>query len=112
MAWRREEFLCFMTSDKKTLVAQERLGIMAKTSNGFLIAEKDLEIRGPGEILGTKQSGLPEFRIGNLIRDQEILERARAAAEYYLTEKASAPETKRMAKYLAETKRFGLASVG
>ena len=107
-----KSFCVLLTSDKKTLVAQERLGIMAKTSNGFLIAEKDLEIRGPGEILGTKQSGLPEFRIGNLIRDQEILEKARAAAEYYLTEKASAPETKRMAKYLAETKRFGLASVG
>jgi ATP-dependent DNA helicase RecG len=101
-----------LTSDKKTLVAQERLGIMAKTSNGFLIAEKDLEIRGPGEILGTKQSGLPEFRIGNLIRDQAILEKARAASEYYLTEKALSPETKRMAKYLAKTNRFGLASVG
>ena len=107
-----KSFCVLLTSDKKTLVAQERLGIMAKTSNGFLIAEKDLEIRGPGEILGTKQSGLPEFRIGNLIRDQAILEKARAASEYYLTEKASAPETKRMAKYLAETNRFGLASVG
>ena len=107
-----KSFCVLLTSDKKTLVAQERLGIMAKTSNGFLIAEKDLEIRGPGEILGTKQSGLPEFRIGNLIRDQAILEKARAAAEYYLTEKASSPETKRMAKYLAKTNRFGLASVG
>jgi ATP-dependent DNA helicase RecG len=107
-----KSFCVLLTTDKKTMVAQERLGIMAKTSNGFLIAEKDLEIRGPGELLGTRQSGLPEFRIGNLVRDQAILEKARVAAEYYLAEKSSAPETKQMIKYLSETKRFGLASVG
>ena len=101
-----------LTTDKKTMVARERLGIMAKTNNGFIIAEKDLELRGPGEILGTKQSGLPEFRIGNLVRDQSILEKARTAAEYYLTERASSSQTKRMKQYLADTERFGLASVG
>jgi ATP-dependent DNA helicase RecG len=85
---------------------------MAKTNNGFIIAEKDLELRGPGEILGTKQSGLPEFRIGNLVRDQSILEKARTAADYYLTERASSSQTKRMKQYLADTARFGLASVG
>jgi ATP-dependent DNA helicase RecG len=107
-----KSYCVLLTTDKKTVVAQERLGIMAKTSDGFVIAEKDLEIRGPGELLGTKQSGLPEFRIGNLVRDQSILEKARAAAEFYLTERASAAETKKMIKYLAESKRFGLASVG
>jgi ATP-dependent DNA helicase RecG len=107
-----KSFCVLLTTDKKTVVAQERLGIMAKTNNGFIIAEKDLEIRGPGEILGTKQSGLSEFRIGNLVRDQSILEKARGESEHYLTEKKSSPETKRMIKYLAETDRFGLASVG
>jgi ATP-dependent DNA helicase RecG len=107
-----KSFCVLLTTDKKTVVAQERLGIMAKTSNGFVIAERDLEIRGPGEILGTKQSGLAEFRIGNLVRDQPILEKARAASEHYLTERASSPETKRMIKYLADTDRYGLASVG
>ncbi len=107
-----KSFCVLLTTDKKTVVAQERLGIMAKTSNGFVIAEKDLEIRGPGEMLGTKQSGLPEFRIGNLVRDQAILEKARAAADHYLSEKATSPQTKRMIKYLGESKRFGLASVG
>jgi ATP-dependent DNA helicase RecG len=105
-------YCVLLTSDKQTLIARERLGIMAKTNNGFIIAEKDLEIRGPGEILGTKQSGLPEFRIGNLIRDQSILVKARAAAEFYLQERASSPETRKMIKYLADTDRFGLASVG
>ena len=107
-----KSYCVLLTTDKKTMVARERLGIMAKTNNGFIIAEKDLELRGPGEILGTKQSGLPEFRIGNLVRDQSILEKARTAAEYYLTERASSPQTKRMKKYLADTTRFGLASVG
>ena len=107
-----KSYCVLLTSDKKTMVARERLGIMSKTNNGFIIAEKDLELRGPGEILGTKQSGLPEFRIGNLVRDQSILEKARAAAEYYLTERASSPQTKRMKQYLAANARFGLASVG
>jgi ATP-dependent DNA helicase RecG len=107
-----KSYCVLLTTDKNTMVARERLGIMAKTNNGFIIAEKDLELRGPGEILGTKQSGLPEFRIGNLVRDQSILEKARAAAEYYLTERASSTQTKRMKQYLAETARFGLASVG
>lgn len=107
-----KSYCVLLTTDKKTVVAQERLGIMAKTDNGFIIAEKDLEIRGPGELLGTKQAGLPEFRIGNLVRDQSILEKARTAADFYLTERASAAETKKMIKYLAETNRFGLANVG
>src|ERR1051325_2697287 len=107
-----QSYCVLLTTDKKTMVARERLGIMAKTNNGFIIAEKDLELRGPGEILGTKQSGLPEFRIGNLVRDQSILEKARTAAEYYLTERASSSQTKRMKQYLADTERFGLASVG
>ena len=107
-----KSYCVLLTSDKKTMVARERLGIMSKTNNGFIIAEKDLELRGPGEILGTKQSGLPEFRIGNLVRDQSILEKARAAAEYYLTERSSSPQTKRMKQYLAANARFGLASVG
>jgi ATP-dependent DNA helicase RecG len=107
-----KSYCVLLTTDKNTMVARERLGIMAKTNNGFIIAEKDLELRGPGEILGTKQSGLPEFRIGNLVRDQPILEKARTAAEYYLTERASSSQTKRMKQYLADTARFGLASVG
>jgi len=107
-----KSFCVLLTTDKKTVIAEERLGIMAKTSNGFIIAEKDLEIRGPGELLGTKQAGLPEFRIGNLVRDQSILEKARGEADYYLSEKKSSAETKRMIKYLGDTDRFGLANVG
>ena len=61
-------------------VARERLKTMAGTTDGFIIAEKDLELRGPGEIFGTEQSGLPRFRFANILRDQEILGQARADA--------------------------------
>jgi len=107
-----KSFCILLTSDKKTVVAEERLGIMAQTNNGFVIAEKDLELRGPGEVLGTKQSGEAEFRIGNLVRDQSILDRARRAADYYLTNKQESPATKKMIERVVKMPRFGLASVG
>jgi len=59
---------------------QKRLEVMAGTSDGFRIAEADLEIRGPGEFLGTRQSGLPDFRVANLMRDGRVLEMARREA--------------------------------
>jgi len=106
-----KSYCILLTSDKKTAVAEERLGIMAQTSNGFIIAEKDLELRGPGELLGTKQSGLPEFRIGNIVRDQPLLEKAREEAEFYLA-KPKSVVTARMTARTKQDPRFGLAAVG
>jgi ATP-dependent DNA helicase RecG len=60
--------------------AKQRLKVLAETYDGFTIAERDLEIRGPGEFLGTRQSGLPELRVAHLIRDQRVLSEARHAA--------------------------------
>ena len=107
----KKSYCILLTSDKRTAIAEERLGVMAQTSNGFLIAEKDLELRGPGELLGTKQSGLPEFRIGNIIRDQPLLEKARAESEFYLSKEKSAV-TAKMVKRIKADPRFGLAAVG
>ncbi|HET6669259.1 MAG TPA: ATP-dependent DNA helicase RecG [Pyrinomonadaceae bacterium] len=107
-----KSYCLLLTADKKTAIAIERLGIMEQTSDGFLIAEKDLEIRGAGELLGTKQSGLPEFRVANLVRDQQILEQARREAEFYLAQRARSVETKRMIQRVQSDKRFGLAAVG
>jgi len=60
--------------------ARQRTQFMEQTSDGFKIAEFDLEMRGPGEFLGTRQSGLPGFNLANLVRDQQILQEARDAA--------------------------------
>jgi ATP-dependent DNA helicase RecG len=65
-------------------IAYRRLKAMERTSDGFRIAEIDLEIRGPGDFIGTRQSGLPDFRVANLIRDGRILEEARRAAQAWL----------------------------
>lgn len=64
--------------------AMRRLEVMESSTDGFYIAEKDLEIRGPGEFLGTKQSGIPDLRIGNIIRDRLVMQAAREEAFAYI----------------------------
>jgi ATP-dependent DNA helicase RecG len=71
---------CFLLSDPKTDEGKSRLNAMCKTQNGFEIAEYDLQLRGPGEFYGTRQSGLPDFRIADILNDVEIIAEARAAA--------------------------------
>ena len=66
--------------------AQKRLGVLRESNDGFVIAQRDLEIRGPGEVLGTKQTGIAEFKIADLIRDQHMI-----------------PEVQRLAHYLHES---------
>ncbi len=107
-----KSYCILLTSDKKTSVAEERLEILAKINDGFIIAEKDLELRGPGELLGTKQSGLPEFRIANLVRDQQFLEGARKEAEFYLAKGEASTEAQEMIERVKADPRFGLAAVG
>ena len=107
-----QSYCVLLTGDKKTAVAKERLGIMEKTSDGFKIAEKDLEIRGQGEILGTRQSGIQNFKIANIIRDLEILDEARKAAEHYLTKKRLTKETATMVEHVRRDVRFKLAGIG
>jgi RecG-like helicase len=85
---------------------------MEETTDGFKIAEKDLEIRGPGEVMGTRQSGLPEFRVANIVRDQKILEIAKREANYLLTERANSAETAKLIQHVRSQPRFGLANVG
>jgi ATP-dependent DNA helicase RecG len=107
----KKSYCVLLTSDKKTAIAEERLGIMAKTTDGFVIAEKDLELRGPGEVLGTRQSGLPEFRIGNIVRDRLLLESAKREAEAYLKKEKSVATVK-LIERVREDARFDLAGVG
>lgn len=79
-----KSFCILLTGPKTSNDARERLKIMVATNDGFKIAEKDLEIRGPGEIEGTKQSGLLNFKLANIVQDRIILEAARKAAEHIL----------------------------
>lgn len=64
--------------------ARKRMEVMCKTNDGFKIAEKDLELRGPGEFLGTRQSGLPELRVGDILTDVQLLKEAKKAADIVL----------------------------
>jgi ATP-dependent DNA helicase RecG len=107
-----QSFCVLLTDFKKTAVAKERLGVMEATSDGFKIAEKDLELRGQGEILGTRQSGIQNFRIGNIIRDLDILIAARKEAEEYLTKNRMSPETSAMVKVARSDKNVRLGTVG
>lgn len=107
-----QSFCVLLTDFKKTAVAKERLGIMEATSDGFKIAEKDLEIRGQGEILGTRQSGIQNFRIGNIVRDLELLVAARKEAEYYLTERRLSSETSNLTKIARSDQKMRLGGIG
>jgi ATP-dependent DNA helicase RecG len=101
-----------LAGDKRTAEARERLQIMEETSDGFKVAEKDLELRGPGEVMGTRQSGVPAFRVGNLVRDYKILEMARREADFMLTERRNTRETARLVEIVRRQPKFGLAAVG
>ncbi len=79
-----QQAYCFLIVEKLGENAYKRIKIMGKTSDGFLIAEQDLKIRGPGEFLGTRQSGLPDFKIADILRDYKLLEEARNLAKEYI----------------------------
>jgi ATP-dependent DNA helicase RecG len=69
-----------LTPGRMSEDGEKRLRVMESTCDGFRIAEADLEIRGPGDFLGTRQSGMPDFRVANILRDGTILEQARQTA--------------------------------
>lgn len=71
---------CILSSSTKSPETRARLDIMTQTNDGFVIAEKDLQLRGPGEFLGTRQSGLPDMLIADIVNDAKILELARSEA--------------------------------
>jgi len=75
---------CVLVSNSKNQETRERLNIMTETNDGFVIAEKDLQLRGPGEFLGVRQSGLPDLIISDIVRDAKILDMARSAAIDFL----------------------------
>jgi len=94
-------------------VARSRLDVMVSTEDGFAIAERDLEIRGPGDFFGTRQWGMPTFRAAHLIRDRDLVERARIEAFRLVGDGGPLPPA--LAGFLEKggwERRFGLARVG
>jgi ATP-dependent DNA helicase RecG len=111
--------LCLLIkSNRCSEDGEKRLEVMTRTSDGFRIAEADLEIRGPGEFLGTRQSGLPDFRVANILRDGRILEEARSdaftLADSFEFQQGTTEEMRGLALELKHRwgTRLGLASVG
>jgi ATP-dependent DNA helicase RecG len=112
-----KSYCVLMTGGKVSPEAEQRLDAMVRTNDGFEISELDLQLRGPGEFFGTKQAGMPDFRVANLIRDRELLELAKREASYVssgphpdLTE----TEIKRVFEHLKShwQRRYGLVEVG
>ncbi len=75
---------CLLTTDSNSATVKTRLNVLVESNDGFYVAERDLELRGPGEFLGTRQSGISEFKIADIVADAEILETAREAAIEFL----------------------------
>ncbi|MGB9147065.1 MAG: ATP-dependent DNA helicase RecG [Acidobacteriaceae bacterium] len=106
-----------MTGGKLTPHAEERLAAMVRTQDGFELAELDLEQRGPGEFFGTRQAGLPDFRVASLVRDRKLLEVAKAEAERFAHKdnpEATAEEKAVVRARLKDAwqRRYGLAEAG
>ena len=80
--------------------------MLRDTNDGFLVAQRDLELRGPGELLGTRQTGLPDYRIADLVRDADLMPQGQLAAE---TIRRSAPEVGNaiVRRWLGDAGRYG-----
>jgi ATP-dependent DNA helicase RecG len=102
-----QSFCILMTGEKVSLEARKRLGTMIETNDGFKIAEVDLQLRGPGDLQGTRQSGILELKIADLIRDEKILKYARSLASEILQTDNSLEQEKNkpLAKQLALMKK-------
>jgi ATP-dependent DNA helicase RecG len=109
----KKSYCLLMADERRSEISQERLNTMVATHDGFRIAEIDLKLRGPGEFFGTRQWGIPAFRIANLLRDQEILEWAKREAAEFVANPTSPEELQAFVTYLRTDwpRRYGLASV-
>ena len=110
-------YCILMTGGKVSEEAQQRLDTMVSTTDGFEVAEKDLELRGPGEFFGTRQAGMPSLRVANLIRDRKLLELAKREARSLLEDKTpeiTDGEKRAAVDYLRThwNRRYGLVEVG
>jgi ATP-dependent DNA helicase RecG len=111
-----KSYCVLMTGAKISDEGEQRLNKMVETSDGFEIAEMDLQLRGPGEFFGTRQAGMPSFRVANLLRDRDLLELAKKEACALLDDKLDIPaaDKSRTMVHLRASwqRRYGLVEVG
>jgi ATP-dependent DNA helicase RecG len=111
-----KSYCILITGDRVSEQAEERLNAMVRTQDGFELAELDLSMRGPGEFFGTRQAGLPDFRVADLVRDKALLELAKQEAEYFVNhpEASTEAERARVRTRLKEAwqRRYGLVEAG
>ena len=112
-----KSYCMLITAGRVSAEAEQRLDAMVRTQDGFELAELDLALRGPGEFFGTRQAGLPDFRVANLLRDRELLELAkREASAFVASGGAEATEAERaiVAARLKQAwqRRYGLVEAG
>jgi ATP-dependent DNA helicase RecG len=112
-----KSYCILMTGGKVTEEGQKRLDAMVRTNDGFKIAELDLELRGPGEFFGTRQAGMPDFRVANIIRDAQLLEAAKREAGAVLAGSNAEISSEEISRALVQMRTrwqhtYGLLEVG
>jgi ATP-dependent DNA helicase RecG len=99
--------VCLLVAEVKGGEAQRRIKVMTETTDGFRISEEDLSLRGPGEVLGVLQHGVPEFQLGDLVRDARLIHNAREAAKKILDEDPALKRSSNTELKKAILKKFG-----
>ena len=109
-----EQSYCILVTEKMSDTSRERIRTLVESTDGFYIAEMDLQLRGPGEFFGTKQSGLPSLRVANILRDKDVLEIARREAVDFVSSPPSEEALRRAVAYIRDhwQRRYGLVTVG
>ena len=112
-----KSYCVLITGDRVSPLGEERLNAMVRTQDGFELAELDLSLRGPGEFFGTRQAGLPEFRVSNIVRDRQLLELAKQEAARFVERPESAVTEAERARVWSRLKdawqrRYGLVEAG
>jgi ATP-dependent DNA helicase RecG len=103
-----------LVTEKLNDTGKERIRALVESQDGFVIAETDLKLRGPGEFFGTKQSGLPSLQIANILRDPDILSHAKHEARAFVENPPSPEAFARAVEYIKGhwQRRYGLVQVG
>ena len=99
---------CVLIADPKSEIGQERMKVMTETDDGFEVSRRDLELRGPGDFFGTKQSGVPDFRVADMVSDYEVLEQAREDATRLVRDESfwTSPDYEALREFLRREQIF------